>query len=215
MNHELNELRKLNASNDLISFEPQSKYKLGTTAANAIQADSTLLGSVDDNERGGWLFTKTVAGTDKFNCYFFAPNAGENMTLAHLRSMSAVVSIDNVVENKSLPFFAVYTQATGTNDAGAWYHSKIVGSLNVSSQYISTGEKIQMYFNGSPTVSYGFRKLKTLKTIYGEGLNTEPIIAISFHSDSGAPVGTQILLSDFTYETLHSTPIVRTFKLIS
>ena len=215
MAHELQQLRKLNASNDLIAFKPQSQYKIGTAAATAIQADSTITATVDENERSGWLFTKSVAGANKFNCYFFAPNAGENMTLGHLSSMSAVVTIDNVVGGSSCPFFAVYTQATGSGDVGAWYHSKIIGTLDVSSQYISTGEKFQMYFGSEPSVEYGFRKIKSIKSVLGDGANSEPIIAISFHSDSGAPVGTQILLSDFVYETIHNEPIVRTFKLIS
>lgn len=212
MAHELNELRRLNVTNDLLAFKPQSKYLLGTAAATAIQADSTITAIADPNDRGGWLFKKTVEGTSKFNCYFFAPTIGESMTVGHLSSLSAVVSIDHLTNNASLPFFAIYTQPTGSGDAGYWYHSKIVGSLSVSN-HISLGEKIQMYLGDYPSVNYGFRKIQCLKTITGDGGSNEPIIAISIHSDSGAALNSQILLSDVVYETKHNPNLVRTFRL--
>ena len=210
---ELVELRKLNSSNSLIAYKPQSQYKIGTAAATAIQADSTITAIEDENERGGWLFKKTVSGASKFNLYFFGQTVSEHFTLGHLSSVSAVVSVDNLVGNSSLPFFAIYTKPTGVGDA-SWYKSKIIGTLNMNTNFISLGEKFQMYFGNKSSVKFGYREIKTLKSVEGTGLDSEEVWFITLHSDSSAPVDSQILVSDFTYETRHTVPFIRTIKLV-
>ena len=213
MAHELLELRRLNITNNLIAYKPQSQYKLGSDAANLIHADSSIVGIADDNERGGWLFKKTATGGSKFNLYFYGGGVGEEMTLGHLSGLSAVVSIDNIVGNSSLPFFTIYTKPTGVGDV-SWYKSKIIGTLNIN-DYISAGEKIQMYLGVDPPTYFGFRKIKTTKIIEGPGATGEEVWFITLQSNSNAAVGTQILVSDFTYTTLHNPTINRTIKLVS
>lgn len=210
---DLVELRKLNESNDILAYKPQSQFKFGTAAATAILADSTILPVLDENQRSGWLFKKTVDDASKFNIYFFAQTVSEHFTLGHLSSLSAVVSVDHLVGNFCVPFFSIYTKPTGSGDA-SWYKSKITGSLNFNSDFISLGERIQMYFGNKPSVKFGYREIKTSKSVIGTGLDSEEVWYITIHSDSSAPLDSQILISDLVYETRHTIPLVRTIRLI-
>ena len=211
---DLIELRKLNESNNILSYKPQSQFKFGTVAATAILADSTILPVLDENQRAGWLFKKTVDDASKFNLYFFAQNVSEHFTVGHLSSVSAVVSVDQLVNNSSLPFFTIYTKPDGITPNQSWYKSKISGTLNMNTDFISLGERIQMYFGNKPSVKFGYREIKTSKSVVGTGLDSEEVWYITIHSDSSAPLDSQILISDLVYETRHTIPLVRTIRLI-
>lgn len=212
MAHELNELRKLNSTNDIIAYKPQSQFKLGTAAATAIQADSSILGEADENERQGWLY-KSIAANTKFNLYFYGQGVKDVMTLGHLSGVSAVVSIDAISGTSSLPFFVIYTKPDAITPNESWYKSKILGTFNTGSLLYPT-EKIQMYLDKVPETQFGYRNVKTVKSVEGSALKTEEVWFITLQSDSGAPIGTQILVSDFTYETIHFPNVNRTIKLI-
>ena len=212
MSHEFNELRKLNSTNDIIAYKPQSQFKLGTGAATAIQSDSTILGSADNNDRQGWLYYKNTANT-KFNLYFYGQGVKDAMTLEHLSGVSAVVSIDSIAGTSSLPFFVIYTKPDALTPNQSWYKSKILGKFENDSLLYST-EKIQMYLDKVPETQFGYRNVKTVKSVEGAAFRTEEVWFITLQSDSNAPVGTQILVSDFTYETLHLPNVNRTIKLI-
>jgi len=212
MAHELNELRKLNFTNDIIAYKPQSQFKLGTAAATAIQADSSILGEVDENERQGWLY-KSIAANTKFNLYFYGQGVKDVMTLGHLSGVSAVVSIDAISGTSSLPFFVIYTKPDAITPNQSWYKSKILGTFKNDSLLYPT-EKIQMYLDKVPETQFGYRNVKTVKSVEGSALRTEEVWFITLQSDSGAPIGTQILVSDFTYETIHFPNVNRTIKLV-
>ena len=212
MAHELNELRKLNFTNDIIAYKPQSQFKLGTAAATAIQADSSILGEVDENERQGWLY-KSIAANTKFNLYFYGQGVKDVMTLGHLSGVSAVVSIDAISGTSSLPFFVIYTKPDAITPNQSWYKSKILGTFKNDSLLYPT-EKIQMYLDKVPETQFGYRNVKTVKSVEGAALRTEEVWFITLQSDSGAPIGTQILVSDFTYETIHFPNVNRTIKLV-
>ena len=212
MSHEFNELRKLNSSNNIIAYKPQSQFKLGTAAATAIQADSSILGEADENERQGWLY-KSIAANTKFNLYFYGQGVKDAMTLEHLSGVSAVVSIDAISSNLSLPFFVIYTKPDAITPNESWYKSKILGTFKNDSLLYPT-EKIQMYLDKVPETQFGYRNVKTVKSVEGSALKTEEVMYITLHSNSAAPIGTQILVSDFTYETLHVPNINRTIKLV-
>ena len=209
---EFNELRKLNSTNDIIAYKPQSQFKLGTAAATAIQADSSILGEADENERQGWLY-KSIAVNTKFNLYFYGQGVKDAMTLEHLRGVSAVVSIDAISNNLSLPFFVIYTKPDAITPNQSWYKSKILGTFKNDSLLYPT-EKIQMYLDKVPETQFGYRNIETVKSVEGAALKTEEVWYITLHSNSAAPIGTQILVSDFTYETLHVPNINRTIKLV-
>ena len=212
MSHEFNELRKLNSTNNIIAYKPQSQFKLGTAAATAIHADSSILGEADENERQGWLY-KSIAVNTKFNLYFYGQGVKDAMTLEHLRGVSAVVSIDAISNNLSLPFFVIYTKPDAITPNQSWYKSKILGTFKNDSLLYPT-EKIQMYLDKVPETQFGYRNVKTVKSVEGSALKTEEVMYITLHSNSAAPIGTQILVSDFTYETLHVPNINRTIKLV-
>ena len=68
--------------------------------------------------------------------------------------------------------------------------------------------------NSTKNADLGYRNVKTVKSVEGAAFRTEEVWFITLQSDSNAPVGTQILVSDFTYETLHLPNVNRTIKLI-
>jgi hypothetical protein len=200
------------------SIIPNSQYKVGTAATTIIAGDETQPVADPDNVNG-WLFTKAISGTAKFN-YFFYGGTGttEVLTLGDMRSYWAVVRIDSYQSVLSLPFIIIYTKPTGSGDAGAFYHSKIRGHFNPVTHHIALGEQVQMYLGNEPSVDYGYRKIKCDRVIEGDGYANEEILYITLHSDSLAPVGTQIFASDFGYETqtnFSKGQVVRKIKLFS
>ena len=201
-----------------MSIIPNSIYKVGTAATVAIAGGETEPIADPDNV-DGWLFSKAMAGSAKFN-YFFYGGAGttEVLTLADMRSYWSVVRIDNYQAVNSLPFIVIYTKPTGVGDAGPWYHSKIRGHFNPDTHHIALGEQVQMYLGNEPSVDYGYRKIKCDRVLEGDGYANEVILYMTIHSDSDAPVGTQIFASDFGYETqtnFSKGQVVRKIKLIS
>ena len=201
-----------------MSIIPNSIYKVGTAATVAIAGGETEPIADPDNV-DGWLFSKAMAGSAKFN-YFFYGGAGttEVLTLADMRSYWSVVRIDNYQAVNSLPFIVIYTKPTGVGDAGPWYHSKIRGHFNPDTHHIALGEQVQMYLGNEPSVDYGYRKIKCDRVLEGDGYANEEILYMTIHSDSDAPVGTQIFASDFGYETqtnFSKGQVVRKIKLIS
>jgi hypothetical protein len=191
------------------------QHKLGTPSSSAVQG-SEAVPIADPDEREGWLFQKPVANTDKFN-YFFYGGTGdtEPLKLKDIHNVSVVCAIDNYQAQNSLPWINIYTKPTGSGDAGAFYHSKISGHLHVTGHHIAVGESIQMYLGTTPTVDYGYRMVKTNRFVEGQGHANEDILYIVVQSDSGAPVGTQILVSNLSYETIHKHKIKRKIKLIA
>ena len=200
------------------SIIPNSQYKVGTATTAAIAGAETAPVADPDNVNG-WLFSKAIAGAAKFN-YFFYGGTGttEVLTLGDMRSYWSVVRIDNYQAANSLPFIIIYTKPTGSGDAGAFYHSKISGHFNPVTHHIALGEQVQMYLGNEPSVDYGYRKIKCDRVIEGNGYANEEILYMTLHSDSDAPVSTQIFTSDYGYETqtnFSKGQVVRKIKLIS
>lgn len=157
--------------------------------------------TADLDGRSGWLFTKTLANTAKFN-YFYYSQGNTAVTLGQLTSLSAEVSINNYQGSTSLPFFVVYTKPTGVGDAGAWYHSSIAYTLSAN-QIIILGERINMYALIKPEKDSNQRQvLFNEQIITGDALDSEEILTITLHSDSSAPAGTQILVDELGYNLI-------------
>lgn len=110
---------------------------------NAAAYADALPGKQDPSDRDGWYF-KNLAQGNKINWYFFDGTA-ENVSLGDF-SGYAVVTFDSLV---SKPHLAVYTTATGSGDAAAWYKSRVVYLAQGSPV---AGVKYLMYFGQDPLV---------------------------------------------------------------
>jgi len=175
-----------------------NKVKLGTSSAFAVYADSSPAPIADPDDRAGWLFQKTIPGPDKFNYYFYGEGS-QPFTVSQLNAMSAVIRVDNWQGISSTPFFAVYTKATGVNDAGAWYHSRRTYMMDLP-RTVLLGERFCGWSLKEPE-SNGIRKISFQRTsTVGDYAPSEEILTISFGSDSNAPQNTQILVESLDLE---------------
>tara|TARA_R110002049_G_scaffold18851_1_gene71521 strand:+ start:7196 stop:7831 length:636 start_codon:yes stop_codon:yes gene_type:complete len=189
------------------------KIKLGSAAALTVYPDETAP-IVDDNDREGWLFSK-VSATDKFNFYIYGNTATSHQwKMGDLKSVSMTCSVDTWSNSASVPYIIIYSAPTGTGDAGAWYHSKRTYSINTSNHKILCGEHINLYCMSKPELKNDNRYIE-LETYSSEGdnLDTEVILAVSLHSDSGSAINTKILVSHAGYNL--GNEIHRHIKLVT
>lgn len=71
------------------------KVKLSSSGGVAVIADSSPAPTADDNDREGWLFHKTIEGSDKFNFYIYGNTATSHQwTMGDLKSVSMTCSVD-------------------------------------------------------------------------------------------------------------------------
>lgn len=182
-----------------IDHLPTGQVKLSTSAGASVYADSNPPPQADPDGRSGWYFKKTIAGTDKFNYYFYGEGS-QPLTLGKLKSISAYVSVDNWQNASSAPFFNVYTKMTGVGDAGSWYHSKLTFTLD-SNAVIALGERIELFAKDAPAkrIIRQVRCNHTIKT--GDCLDDEEIYTISLGSDSAAPVNTQMVVQRMAWSS--------------
>ena len=191
------------------------KVKLSSSGGVAVIADSSPSPTADDNDREGWLFHKTIEGSDKFNFYIYGNTATSHQwTMGDLKSVSMTCSVDTWSNSASVPFIVVYSVPTGSGDAGAWYHSKRTYSINTSNHKILCGEHINLYCMSKPELKNDNRYIE-LETYSSEGdnLDTEAILAVSLHSDSGSAINTKILVSHAGYNL--GNEIHRHIKLVT
>ena len=174
------------------------KIKLSGSGAT-VYADTSPIPTADNNDRDGWLFTKS-SGTEKFNYYFYG-QGNLAITLSHLNNVFFTGSIDNYVSGLSNPFIVIYTKPTGIGDAGAWYHSSVAYVID-SSQDIQLGEICLFSCIGTiENNPYTYRNIKMLSVVKtGDASPSEEILTISIHSDSTAPDTTQILIQDVGFQ---------------
>ena len=183
-------------------------------------AEGTLIiaGSIppptaDLNGREGWLYTKT-AGAEKFNYYLWSQGS-RALRLRDLSSVYMIASIDTYTNVSSVPFIVIYTKPTGIGDQEPWYHSKIAYTININSTIIMLGEKVQFYTHQVlPLDNQGYRRIPLpIEIKSGDALPDEEILYITIHSDSAAANNTQILISDFGFETNHQDKIQIRLKM--
>lgn len=191
------------------------KVKLSSSGGVAVIADSSPAPTADDNDREGWLFEKVTAGSGKFNYYIYGNTATSHQwTMGDLKSVSMTCSVDNWSSASSVPFIVVYSVPTGSGDAGAWYHSRRVYSINTSNHKILCGEHINLYCMSKPELKNDNRYIE-LETYSSDGDNadTEVILAVSLHSDSASAINTKILVSHAGYNL--GNEIHRHIKLVT
>ncbi len=196
-----------------MSVVSNAEIKRTSTEGTMVIAGSLPVPTADNNGRDGWLFTKT-AGAEKFNYYLWSQGS-KPLRLRDLRSVYMVASVDTYTNVTSVPFVVVYTKPTGVGDAGAFYHSRISYTIHDQSTNIILGEKVQFYTHQIlPTDNYGYRQISLpIEITDGDALPAEEILYITLHSDSSAPNNTQILVSDFGFETNHTERINLRMKL--
>lgn len=175
------------------------RVTIGTASGLAV-AGGEQAPVADADGRPGWLFTKALAGTAKFNYYYYS-QGNKPVTLGELKGLHANVTIDNYQGIESMPFFVVYTKPTGVGDAGAWFHSKVIYNLDTTENII-LGEDIEIYSIKKQENNHSHKRMVSFNTklVEGSAAVGEEILTISIHSDSGSPVGTQILVKNLGYE---------------
>lgn len=162
---------------------------LGSAGATAILGDSTITPTADPENRDGWNFVNSVAGT-KFNLYYFN-GTQEIITLADISSVFAKVYINNFASLSGSPFFHIYTKPTGSGDAGAFYHSRIDYEID-SSVIVGIGEQVILWGENKPNTPCNNRLIQLKnKTVNGDGAGTEEILYITLSSNSGATINTK------------------------
>ena len=148
-----------------------------------------------DNGRNGWLYKK-ISATDKINWFYYG--AGNTYTtIADLKSLNSLISIDVYVGNNSLPYFKVYSKATGINDY-SWYKSSITYTLK-SGEKIHLGEEIQAWSGVKPKKQSNRRMVEFVVSgvnTLGTDTSIEELLSISIHTSSASPIGTKILVSE-------------------
>ena len=185
-----------------LESEPvQIKLKLSESAA--VYAD-TLPIPVENLSRSGWKWTKSAAGVEKFNYYFYSNQANNPMTIIQLKTFWACVSINTFTDIKSVPFMVLYTSPTGINDEAFWYHSKIAYAIDLSGQHLYSGEKILIYTGTRPIYLDKLRAFKLTNIIKtGEAKLNEVVSLLSVHSDSGSADDCQIVTHQVGWTNNH------------
>lgn len=191
------------------------KVSLISTNGPLVYAGSLPTPIVDPDLREGWLYQKTEAlpSAHKFNYYLYAnTSSSKAYTFKDIKTVHFTGSIDNYLQINSVPFIICYSKPTGVNDAEVWYHSKRTFTLDLTKHPIVAGEQINMYSGEKPNLKNSNRYVELSNLIVaGDGLETEEILYITIHSDSGA-ANTKILISSLGYNL--NNEIKRTIKLV-
>jgi hypothetical protein len=159
----------------------------------------------------GWYYTNSSlwvnpapATRNKINWYLL-PNVNGVTTVGKLRYIRLNLHIFNSV---AMPFFTVYTQATGNGDAGGWYKSKrtyITTNVADDGNMLSDNTNYCFYINWNGysttpfTVAHTNAALSTSTlegSVIGNFENSELIFAYSIGTNSSsAPGNVEFILS--------------------
>lgn len=201
-------MNKISQSSQLLDpiLYHTGQVKSSSAGGIAVYADSSPAPIADNDGRDGWLFSKSVADASKFNYYFYGEGSSP-ILLNEISSLLCDVTIDNYQDITSLPFIIIYTKPTGVGDAGVWYHSKIIYTMN-SDEKILLGEGVTFYGGLKPNIHSNMngKRLIECNTLItsGDALPTEEVLTIALHSDSGSPASTQILVSSLGLDIILS-----------
>ena len=160
----------------------------------------------------GWYYTNSSlwvnpapATRNKINWYIL-PNANGVTTVGDLRYIRLNLHLFNSI---SPPFITVYTQATGSGDAGGWYKSKrtyIITSGSVGGNAVADNTNYCFYMNWNGYYISPFTVAHTNATlsvssadgsVIGSFGNSEVIYAYSIETNSTSTAGNvEFILSD-------------------
>ncbi len=191
------------------------QVKLGSGGATSVIADSTYSPTADADDRKGWIWTKLAGDTAKFNYYMYGSTGSSHpWTLGDLKSLHMTCSIDKWDNVASVPFIVVHTVPTGSGDAGAFYHSRRAYTLNLANHKIIVGEHVNLYAIDKPNLHNENRYIPLeSKVDTGDCADSEVILFITIHSDSGALMGTKIHVNEMGYDL--NNEIKRSIKLVT
>ena len=178
-------------------IKSNGKVVIGSATAMAMYPDETAP-MMDDNARSGWYFDKQMAGSGKINWYFYG-DGNTFTTLGDLKSISCIISIDAYTATSSLPFWKVYTKATGSGDY-SWYKSAVTYTLSAGEK-IMIGEKIQAWCGEKPKQHSNLRMVEfnTVSTL-GTADAGEELLTMAINTDSASAVGTKLLVSQLGFD---------------
>ena len=169
-----------------LSKDGYSQVLLTAPGGILVKADSSCVIRSDPENREGWNCVNEAAST-KFNLYFFG-GINEIITLGEVESIYWKGFINVKTETASMPFITIHTKPTGINDAGPFFHSSITYQY-ANDDTIGIGEECVYYAKAVPATLFNNRKVAFNNvTVLGDGLNTEEVLYMSLHSDSGASV---------------------------
>lgn len=164
-----------------------------STGGTAALADSSLIPGVDPDQREGWLFQKAGAGTEKFNIYYWTQGS-KVLKGSDIRTLNAIVSVDNYQSGSSVPFFVIYTKPKGDgSDAQPWYNARRAFSLTPTER-IEVGQQIELYAKHIPPEKGVHQVLCNTITDEGTWNDEDEILYITLHSDSAAPTSSKFLI---------------------
>lgn len=189
------------------------KVKISSAGGIAVQADSSPLPTIDEDDREGWLFKKVASDASKFNYYIYGDSGSSHaFTFDDLKSVHMCCSIDRWDNSASVPIINVYSKPTGSGDHAAWYHSRKDYSIK-SSHKILAGEHVNLYIGDRPELQNDNRSIP-LETLTSNGTcaGNEEILYIVIGSDSGSLINTKILVSEAGYNL--NNEIKRNIKMI-
>jgi len=95
---------KLNDSGELEVKDLSNKFNQYTGTINlngsgaSVYSDSLPAPTLDNDSRKGWLHTKTSAGTNKFNYYYYSQGSSP-LTFGDIKNLKANITVDNYQSN--------------------------------------------------------------------------------------------------------------------
>jgi hypothetical protein len=186
--------RSINATKPDVDSPIHNKLLLETSTA--VYAD-TSPAPTRDPVRGGWNYTKDIAGVSKFNYYFYGNQTANPMKLNELLGMYMIGTIHTFIDTVTVPFFVIYTLPTGVGDAAAWYKSRISYSINLEGKKLYSGEKILLYTGLKPDY---VTKLRSFKLEYQVTTGTadpqETVDLLSLHCASEVGVNHSVTVQN-------------------
>lgn len=179
--------KMLNLINLVGKINPNKVYNeayLNTDVMTAIIADSSSPPIEDPDKREGWYWNNSIQG-QKFNWFFYS-GINKNYKLEDFKYFYYDGLHQVVSNNSSFCFCVIHTKPTGINDAGSFYHSAIKFTLTSINDVLQNITRFQTV--NDELINEKEIPLKNLdnKIVEGEGLDSEEILFISLHSDSGA-----------------------------
>lgn len=204
--------KMLNLINLVGKINPNKVYNeayLNTDVMTAIIADSSSPPIEDPDKREGWYWNNSVVESEpldgkptnppdpgditeapllqggKFNWFFYS-GINKNYKLEDFKYFYYDGLHQVVSNNSSFCFCVIHTKPTGINDAGSFYHSAIKFTLTSINDVLQNITRFQTV--NDELINEKEIPLKNLdnKIVEGEGLDSEEILFISLHSDSGA-----------------------------
>jgi|11_taG_2_1085331.scaffolds.fasta_scaffold01624_2 hypothetical protein len=160
-------------------------------------------------DRDGWYYTNQNSG-DKINWYYFDGTTQGTVTLGET-SAYAVMEFDSAA---STPILSIYTFPTGSGDIFPGFaHSRAVYSEPANPSIVA-GQKYVVYFGENPNIHPELPRIElTYSSVnsIGDLDPSEPVLTISFGSNSAEPVGdVQYMVQELG---LYSDPVKHNVEL--